>query len=150
MDGENVTLRISISLIALAVLLAEPVSAAAPVTVQLPHGLTSSGTSIDEAPDGQEYVVIADVRVRNPSNVRPQTYRLADFQLVIGERRYTPTPRPHLSAIDLSRGGLLAPGELLAANLSFLIPARAARATIEFLPADWYDSYGTRILYCCT
>ncbi len=113
-------------------------------------GITSSGTLVDPGPPGQEYVVVENLRLTNPSNVRPQSYRLAEFTLIVGDRHYTPTPRPHLGAIDLSSDGLLAPGDVLATNLSFLVPVGVARATLEFLPQNWYDSYGTRVLYCCT
>lgn len=137
------------ALVAISATLSSAASAAPSVTVRVPRGLTSSGTIVDGAPAGQEYVVIENVRVKNPSNTRPQSYLLTDFQLVIGEKRYTPTPRPHLGAIDLSQNGLLSPNEALTANLSFLVPIESNRATLEFLPADWYDSYGTRIVYCC-
>lgn len=137
------------ALVAISATLSSAASAAPSVTVRVPRGLTSSGTIVDGAPAGQEYVVIENVRVKNPSNTRPQSYLLTDFQLVIGEKRYTPTPRPHLGAIDLSQNGLLSPNEALNTNLSFLVPIESNRATLEFLPADWYDSYGTRIVYCC-
>ena len=137
------------ALVAISATLSSAASAAPSVTVRVPRGLTSSGTIVDGAPAGQEYVVIENVRVKNPSNTRPQSYFLTDFQLVIGEKRYTPTPRPHLGAIDLSQNGLLSPNDVLTTNLSFLVPIESSRATLEFLPADWYDSYGTRIVYCC-
>jgi hypothetical protein len=146
----DVTLRIITALLALAVTTAAPTCAAASVMVRLPLGITSSGTVVDPGTQGQEYVVVENVRLKNPSNVRPQAFRLREFQLIVGDKRYTPTPRPHLGAIDLSQDGILSPREVLTTNLSFLVPADAAHAVLEFLPENWYDSYGTRVLYCCT
>ena len=143
------TFRTLAALVAIIGTLSSAALAAPSVTVRVPRGISSSGTIVDSAPNGQEYVVVENVRVKNPSNTRPQSYLLTDFQLIIGEKRYTPTPRPHLGAIDLSQNGLLSPNEALTTNLSFLVPIESSRSTLEFLPADWYDSYGTRILYCC-
>lgn len=128
---------------------AVPVFADASVTVRVPPGLTSSGTTADAATEGSVYVVVENVRIKNPSNVRPQSYRVSDFQLVIGEKRYTPTPRPQLGAIDLSQDGILSPNDVMTTNLAFLVPIASVHAVLEFLPADWVDSYGTRIAYCC-
>jgi|GEM_PF-1297092 len=146
----DVTLRIITALLALALTIAAPTSAAESVTIRLPLGFTSSGTVVDPGTPGQEYVVVENVRLKNPSNVRPQAFRLSEFQLIVGDKRYTPTPRPHLGAIDLSQDGILSPSEVLMTNLSFLVPADAAHAVLEFLPENWYDSYGTRVVYCCT
>lgn len=143
------TFRTLAALVAICATLSRAALATPSVTVRVPRGLSSSGTIVDGAPSGQEYVVIENVRVKNPSNTRPQSYLLTEFQLVIGEKRYMPTPRPHLGAIDLSQNGILSPSEILTTNLSFLVPIESSRATLEFLPADWYDSYGTRIVYCC-
>ncbi len=145
----DVTFRILTAILALAVTIAAPISALAAVTIRLPLGITSSGTVVDPGPPGQQYVVVENARLKNPSNVRPQAFRLPEFQLIVGDKRYTPTPRPHLGAIDLSQDGLLSPSEVFTSNLSFLVPADAANAVLEFLPANWYDSYGTRVLYCC-
>ena len=146
----DVTFRIITALLALAITIAAPMDAAASVTVRLPMGITSSGTLVDPGTPGHEYVVVEGVRLKNPSNVRPQAFRLPEFQLIVGDKRYTPTPRPHLGAIDLSQDGILSPSEVLMTNLSFLVPADAAHAVLEFLPENWYDSYGTRVVYCCT
>jgi hypothetical protein len=119
------------------------------VQVHVPQGIRTGFIDAEPGPDGTQYVVVNDLVVGNPSPYQVASYRVADFSLVAGDKRYHPVVRPRYESIDLSTGGVLSPHEALRTTLAFQIPLGITRAALEFTPATWFDGYGRPVVYCC-
>ncbi len=77
-----------------------------------------------------------------------QSFELADWAIVDGDRIYHPSTRTGLGAIDLSTPGIVFPLERFHHTITFLVPRTLVRASLQFTP-EWYDQDGGRIQFCC-
>jgi len=137
-------------LVAALALTAAPVFAdTLPIRVVVPAGLHTSNVVTAEAPSAaQKYVTIEGVEIVNPSTYLGQSFRPQNFHLLIGDQTYLPVVRPHLGSVDLSEPSILGPRERTDVTISFLVPASASRAKLEFTP-HWYDDTGFTVDWCC-
>jgi len=118
--------------------------------IGVPYGLAIEGAiTVSPGPTAStKYVVLDDVSVINPSHDVTQSFELADWAIVDGDRIYHPSTRKGLGAIDLSTPGIVFPLERFHHTISFLVPRTLMHASLQFTP-EWYDQDGGRIQFCC-
>lgn len=118
--------------------------------IRVPYGLAIEGAiTVSPGPTAAtEYVVLDGVSVINPSRDVAQSFELADWAIVDGERIYHPATRRGLGAIDLSTPGIVFPLERFHHTITFLVPRTLVHASLQFTP-EWYDQDGGRIQFCC-
>jgi hypothetical protein len=120
-----------------------------PVRVAIPLGLTTSDVNTgDSQKPGFKYVTIESVQIVNPSRHETQAFEPKEFHLLVGDKKYLPTVRPGLGAIDLHQGSALAPGGSTQVTVSFLVPDDTTNANFEFTP-HWQSDAGFTVDWCC-
>jgi hypothetical protein len=99
--------------------------------------------------DGMYYVTIADAAAINTSNTDFGWYEPSDFHLLADGKVYYPVVRPNLGAVDLSWTGSVPPLGTVVATVTFKVPRTVASADFEFIPKNWFNSWGGSQVFCC-
>ena len=121
------------------------------VRMNFPPGIRTGFVIVQAGPKaGTKYVVIQDVVIPNSSRTSSGAWKKDDFSLVaFGGARFHPVVRPGYGALDIARDGVIGPRQALKGDLAFIVPTDVTRATLEFLPYQWYDGNGIPMKYCC-
>jgi hypothetical protein len=136
--------------VALVASLSLPALAQGDVRVHVPLGIRSGFVMVEPGPQpGTKYVVVQNVVIPNTNGYATASWKLDDFSLVVGEKRYHPVARPGLGAVDIARSGVIGPHEALKGNLVFVVPDGVSKADLEFFPSQWYDGNFSPMKFCC-
>ena len=128
-----------------------PARAQAPgaLCIRVPDGMGSGfvTTSPSEQP-GMHYIVVQNVNIANASQAIV-SYQLTDFSLIVKGKKYHPSARPGLGAIDISaKTGVCGPHQSVRGNLAFLVPSNVTQGNVEFRPSNWIVD-GVPVIFCC-
>ncbi len=127
-----------------------PSDADAPfVQVHIPADMRAGFVTTAATPDGMYYVTIANAAATNTSNTDFGWYEPSDFHLLADGNVYYPVVRPNLGAIDLSSAGSVPPLGTVVATVTFKVPRTVKVADFEFIPKNWFNSWGGSQVFCC-
>jgi hypothetical protein len=119
------------------------------VQVHIPADMRAGFVTTAPTPDGMYYVTIANAAATNSSNTDFGWYEPSDFHLLADGNVYYPVVRPNLGAIDLSSSGSVPPLGTVVATVTFKVPRTVRVADFEFIPKNWFNSWGGSQVFCC-
>jgi hypothetical protein len=119
------------------------------VQVHSPVDMRAGFVTTAPSADGMYYVTIADAAAINTSNTDFGWYEPSDFHLLADGKVYYPVVRPNLGAVDLSSTGSVPPLGTVVATVTFKVPRTVASADFEFIPKNWFNSWGGSQVFCC-
>ncbi len=119
------------------------------VQVHIPSSMRAGFVTTEPTSDGMFYVTIASAAATNTSSSDFGWYEPRDFHLLVGDKVYYPVVRPNLGAIDLSWSGSVPPLGTVVATVTFKVPRSVTTADFEFIPKNWFNSWGGSQVFCC-
>jgi hypothetical protein len=129
---------------------AKPAAVEAPfVQVHIPADMRAGFVTTAPAGDGTYYVTISDAAATNPSSTNFGWYSPSDFHLLADGNIYYPVVRPKLGAIGLSWTGSVPPLGTVVATVTFKVPKSVKVGDFEFIPKNWFNSWGGTQVFCC-